>query len=313
MQKKLKMVFCLMVGAILVAASIVPVHAQQLPTISRPLGLRAPVGLPVIPIFEGAYENEDGSVTYSFGYLNRNTGEALEVPLGSNNRIEPAEYSGMQPARFETRRHTGVFTITVPDSMRDGEVWWHIKTGEHEELKVKGRRGALGYTLDKKPRPAGSVAPLVAFSPDGPKGQDPMGLVSAEALTVKAGSPATLTVYVEDPSVRDMTDPRNIEGIPVRVSWYKHQGEGQVTWERHSTSEPPPVLSEQQIARGAQQAGPDETELSSGNGVASVIATFSQPGEYMIRTMADNWDATDSTEGDQCCWTNVFQRVTVIP
>lgn len=313
MQKKLTIVLWFVVGAILVVASIVPVHAQQLPTISRPLGLRAPVGLPVIPIFEGAYENEDGSVTYSFGYLNRNTGEALEIPLGSNNRIEPAEYSGMQPARFETRRHTGVFTITVPDSMRDGDVWWYIKTGEHEELKVKGRRGALGYTLDKQPRPAGSVAPLVAFSPDGPKGQDPMGLVSAEALTVKAGSPVTLTVNVEDASVRDLTDPRNIKGIPLRVSWYKHQGEGQVTWERHSTSEPPPALSERQIARGAQQAGPDETQLSSGNGVASVIATFSQPGEYMIRTMADNWDATDSAAGDQCCWTNVFQRVTAIP
>jgi len=313
MKKNLRTVFGLVVGAILVAASIVPVHAQQLPTISRPLGLRAPVGLPVIPIFEGAYENEDGSVSYSFGYLNRNTGEAVEIPLGPNNRIEPAEFSGMQPARFETSRNTGVFTVTVPASMRDGEVWWYIKTGQHEELKVPGRRGRLGYTLDKKPRPAGSVAPLVAFTADGPKAQDPMGMVADNALTVKAGSPVTFTVHVEDPSVRDMTDPRNIKGIPVRVSWYKHQGEGQVTWERHPSSEAPPELSELARARGAQQAGPDETQLSTGSGVASVIATFSQPGEYMIRTMADNCDATDSTEADQCCWTNVYQRVTVTP
>jgi hypothetical protein len=110
-----------------------------------------------------------------------------------------------------------------------------------------------------------------------------------------------------------MTDTRNADGVPVRVSWYKHQGEGQVTFERHPSSEPPPALSELQIARGATQAGPDETQIASGTGSANVIATFSQPGEYMIRTMVDNWAADDSTEADQCCWTNLYQRVTVTP
>jgi len=313
MKKNLRTVFGLVVGAILVAASIVPVQAQQLPTISRPLGLRAPVGLPVIPIFEGAYENEDGSVTYSFGYLNRNTAEAIEIPLGPNNRIEPAEFGGLQPSRFETTRHTGVFTVTVPASMRDGEVWWYIKTGQHEELKVPGRRGRLGYTLDRTPRPAGSVAPVASFVEGGPQVQDPDGLVAEETLTVKAGAPVTLSAQVDDISVRDMTDTRNADGVPVRVSWYKHQGEGQVTFERHPSSEPPPALSELQIARGATQAGPDETQIASGTGSANVIATFSQPGEYMIRTLVDNWAADDSTEADQCCWTNLYQRVTVTP
>lgn len=313
MKKNFRTVFGLVVGAILVAASIVPVQAQQLPTISRPLGLRAPVGLPVIPIFEGAYENEDGSISYSFGYLNRNTGESVDIPLGTNNRIEPAEFNGMQPAHFETSRHTGVFTVTVPASARDGEVWWYIKTGQHEELKVPGRRGRMGYTLDKTPRPAGSLAPRASFVEGGPTGHDPIGLIAEDTLTVKAGSPVTLTVHAEDPSVRDMTDPRNVDGIPLRVSWHMHQGAGQVTLERHPTSEPPPELSELARARGAQQAGPDETQISSGSGNASVIATFSQPGEYMMRTMVDNWDATDSTEADQCCWTNLYQRVTVTP
>lgn len=313
MKKNLRTVFGLVVGAILVAASIVPVQAQQLPTISRPLGLRAPVGLPVIPIFEGAYENEDGSISYSFGYLNRNTAEAVEIPLGANNRIEPAEYDGMQPTRFETSRNTGVFTVTVPASVRDGEIWWYIKTGQHDELKVPGRRGRLGYTLDKKPRPAGSVAPLVSFVAGGPQGQDPTGMIAEETLTVKAGAPVTLTVHAEDPSVRDMADPRNAKPIPLRVSWYKHQGEGQVTFERHPSSEAPPALSELAIARGAQQAGPDETLLTQGSGTASVIATFSMPGDYLMRTMVDNWDANDSTEADQCCWTNLYQRVTVTP
>jgi len=130
---------------------------------------------------------------------------------------------------------------------------------------------------------------------------------------VKAGTPVTLTVHTEDPSVRDPADPRNAKPIPLRVSWHKHQGEGEVTYERHASSEEPAPLSELARARGAQQAGPDETKLTQGRGTASVIATFSQPGEYMMRTMIDNWDANDSTEADQCCWTNLYQRVTVTP
>ena len=68
---------------VFLASTIMPASAQA--PISNPLSLTPPVGLPVVPIFEGAYENEDGSVSYSFGYLNRNTGEPVSVPLGQNN------------------------------------------------------------------------------------------------------------------------------------------------------------------------------------------------------------------------------------
>lgn len=312
MTQNLKTMYGLALSAFLVlAASISPAQAQ--PAVGKPLGLRPPVGLPVVPIFEGAYENADGSVSYSFGYLNRNTQEAVDIPLGTSNRIEPAQFDGHQPTHFETTRHTGVFTVTVPASMRDGDVWWYIKTGDHEELKVKGKRGRLGYTLDDKPRPAGSVAPLVSFTEGGPQGQNPMGMTAPAALSVKAGVPVTLTVHTEDPSVRDPNDPRNEKPIPLRVSWHIHQGPGTVTYERHPSSEEPAPLSELAIRRGATPPGPQQTVLTPGRGTASVIATFSEPGDYVMRTMVDNWDATDSTEADQCCWTNVYQNITVTP
>ena len=38
---------------------------------------------------------------------------------------------------------------------------------------------------------------------------------------------------------------------------------------------------------------------------------FGEPGEYVLRARIDNWDANDSTGGDQCCWTNAYVRVTV--
>jgi hypothetical protein len=42
-----------------------------------------------------------------------------------------------------------------------------------------------------------------------------------------------------------------------------------------------------------------------------VVATFSEPGEYMLRAQVDNFRAPDSSSGDQCCWTNGYVRVTV--
>ena len=309
----------LTLGFFLVAlASIMPAHAQTSPLgdkNQRLLGLTTPTGLTVIPIFEGVYENEDGSLSYSFGYLNRNSGEVVETALGEGNYIEPAQFDGVQPTTFQTGRHTGVVTVTVPASARDGEVWWHIKSGDNDILKVPGRRGKLGYTLDKKPRPAGSIAPVIWATEGGPKGSDPMGLHVEEVLTVKAGAPVTLTVHTEDPSVRDMTDDRNAKGIPVRASWSKFQGPAgaEVTFERHPSSEAPAPVSEAAARRGAQPAGPEETKIASGKGTASVIATFTQPGDYVIRTLVDNWDANDSTEADQCCWSNMYQKITVTP
>lgn len=307
-----KTMYGLALGTLMVlSASILPAQAQ--PSVSNPLSLRPPMGLPVVPIFEGAYENEDGSVSYSFGYLNRNTQEALDIPLGPNNRIEPAQFDGVQPTHFETTRHTGIFTVTVPASMRDGEVWWYVKTDGHEETKVPGRRGRLGYTLDSKPRPAGSLAPLASFTAGGPQGKDPMGLMADNTLSVKAGVPVTLTVHTEDPSVRDLTDPRNKEPIPLRVTWHKHQGPGMISFEKHSSSEEPVPLSDLQIQRGQSLPGADQTVLTQGHGIANVITTFSEPGDYIIRTMIDNWDASDSSRGDQCCWTNLYQKVSVTP
>ena len=312
MKNNYKTMFGIVFGILIVLANPI-ISAQAQSPIGNPLAIKPPVGLPVVPIFEGAYENADGSVSYSFGYLNRNTDEPITVQLGQNNRIEPAQFDGVQPTFFETTRHTGVFTVTVPASMRDSEVWWYIKTGTHAEAKVPGRHGRMGYTLDTTPRPSGSLAPLVSFTAGGPTGQNPMGMTAQNVLSVKTGVPVTLTVHTSDPSMRDPADPRNAKPIPLRVSWHKHQGPGEVSYQQHPSSEEPEPLSELQIRRGISLPGPDQTVLTAGEGVANVIATFSAPGDYVIRTMVDNWDANDSTEADQCCWTNVYQKVTVTP
>jgi len=81
-----------------------------------------PSGQPVVPIFEGWWRNPDGTYDLSFGYFNMNTKEAIDIPLGPDNFIEPASFNGMQPTHFDpvpndgrgSRRFFGVFTLTVP-------------------------------------------------------------------------------------------------------------------------------------------------------------------------------------------------------
>ena len=61
--------------------------------------LTAPVrerGQPVIPIFEGWFPNPDGTITMSFSYFNLNSEEAVDIPLGPGNFIEPREFDGVQ-------------------------------------------------------------------------------------------------------------------------------------------------------------------------------------------------------------------------
>ena len=55
---------------------------------------------PVVPIYEGYYENDDGTYDICFGYFNLNLDESVNVPLGENNFIEPTQYDGVQPTHF---------------------------------------------------------------------------------------------------------------------------------------------------------------------------------------------------------------------
>jgi hypothetical protein len=287
-------------------------NAQQPPS-SRALTIYPPTGLPIVPVMEGWYENDDGSVTISFGYHNKNAEGTVMIPLGERNWIEPAQFDGVQPTYFDRGRHTGIFTVTLPESMRDESVWWHVRTGENREFKVPGRAASEAYQLDRRPRPQGSLPPEVWFDEDGQRSSGPGGIVTELGGPIPVGSPVTLTVHVRDPSQRDPNDPRFQEPIPVRVKWAVHQGPAAVEFATHETTvipdqdEPP-----RPRGRPPEEMGPQDVTLAQGAGTASVYATFTEPGEYMLRLQVDNWAAPESSEADQCCWTNVYQRATVV-
>ena len=311
-----------------------------------PLQPRTEIGRVVAPFLEGWYANEDGTFTYSFGYSNLN-GDTVEIPLGDKNRIEPAEFHGMQPSVFLPGRHRGMFGVTVPSSIREDDVWWTITNPDGEVTKVPGRTRWTAYMLDWFPRPHGSLPPMVSFDDgSGAEGRGPPGIVSRRTLAASVGEPLEVVVEVRDPSERDRTDARFREPIALRVVWSMYQGPtgGQVAFTRHpSTPIPEPPAG--RAGRGGQAdaggaggagaggpagrgtgaggggggggglgagpAGPETIMVSSGAGTVRVLATFSAPGEYMLNAQVDNWRTPDSGSGDQCCWTNGYVRIAV--
>ena len=296
----LRLALCLLVNALMITS----LAAQQTDRLLRP----APgAGTPVIPFMEGWYANEDGSVTVSYGYQNRNR-EPVLIPIGENNRIEPEALGGMQPEYFLPGRHHGVFAVTIPASMDDITIWWHL-ISEGEELKVPGERGSTAYELDRNPRPQGSVQPLIAFSQSGPHGSGPEGIISEQVLQTPVDQPITLEVWTNDPSKHDPNDPRYAKPLDTRVSWYRHQGPGEVSFTAHVSM---PFLDTRPASPLSRNAPPQHAvAVKESVGPARVTASFSEPGEYLIRARLDNWRASDSDALDQCCWSNAYLRVLV--
>lgn len=281
----------------------------------RFLSLTPPEGLSVIPVMEGWVANEDGTATFSMGFLNKNK-SGVDIPVGPNNYIEPAKYNGQQPTYFPPGRGAGSFAITVPADEINEDIWWYLKTGDGDILKVPGRYGEGSYELDFiLPRPQGSLQPLVGFGEDGAQAAGLTALMGEYERTVKVGEQVELAVNVSDPSKRDTSDPRFKDPLPVGVHFYKYQGPGAVEFARHeSTPEPVnPYEENDPRFRFFRAPATNDVEVKGGVGVARVYASFNAPGEYTLRIMAENFRAPDSQDGDQCCWTNVYQKVTVTP
>ena len=191
--------------------------------------LLRPSGGPVVPIFEGWYENEDGTYELSFGYFNVNTAEAIEVPLGPDNFIEPAEFDGSQPTHFLSvpsgnRRHYGVFTVTVPADFGDRDIVWTLRV-RGQTLSVPGHITSINYRLNAWMFPERrTTAPLLKLNLAGPQGRGPAG-IRAGPMEATVGRPLPLTVWTT------RSDIFPDETTPINVSWIKHQGSGNVTFE----------------------------------------------------------------------------------
>ncbi len=245
-------------------------------------------GQSVTPAYEGWFKNADGTISLLAGYYNRNQKQTLDIPVGPNNRIEPGGPDQGQPTHFLTHRQWGVFTIVVPGDFRDGKLTW--------TLVANGKPMSVPMSLHKdyeveplKDAALGNTPPIVRMlDPQGRPSQPfqgPPRATLSPGFVATVGQPLTITVSVTDDNV---TDPRRPSGpSPLRVSWSEFRGPGAVAFS-----------TEESVAVGKTA------------GQASTTATFSVPGEYVLRALANDVSG-EGGGGFQCCWTSVLVKVTV--
>ena len=269
-------------------AFAVAVSLAHQPAVGQiPLGIRTAGGLSVTPAFEGWYRNHDGTYSLSFGYFNRNLEEVVDIPVGAANRIEPADFDGIQPTRFHPQRHWGVFAVTVPADFGDRAVVWTIDF-RGERYAIPGRLH-VDWEIDALDGEGetGNTPPTLGFAEGGPEGAGPGGLWS-EPVQAVVGVPVAVAVRARDDGrSRGSVARAGRTDVPVTVTWFKHQGPGEVTF-----SEP-------------------TVEVPASGGRATVAATFDVPGDYVLRARANDASGVIPAGHAQCCWTNGFIRVAV--
>ena len=249
-----------------------------------PLQPARDAGQGVTPAFEGWYQNADGSYTLLVGYFNRNLKETLEIPVGPNNRIEPGGPDQGQPTHFLPRRGWGVFTIKVPKDFGDKRLTWTITANGHTNSIPVGV--IKGYQIEPFLEAAQkNEPPRLQFDAKAPAHFGPPIGISA-TLTGTVGQPVTIAGVATDGAANDPDlTPLQMKQPPITMFLSKFRGPGD-------------------IAFSEARPRPDS------EGKFSVTATFSAPGEYIVRVQVNDRSG-DGGGGFQCCWTNAHVKVNV--
>ena len=273
--------------AFLLAACALPA-AEQLP--AEP---KHDSGQSVTAAFEGWYKNPDGTFSILIGYYNRNLKQDLDIPIGPNNRISPGAPDQGQPTHFVTGRQWGMFTITVPKDFGDKKLTWTLTVnGSSNEVPV-----SLNPLWEISPfvDATGNTPPYVGFSESGPFAQGPRS-VSA-TMTAAVSQPLSVTAWVADDAKKvPGSSPLLSRLPPVTVTWTKFRGPGTVTFSK-----------EKSAAEKADFPAPPNATFT---GKQTTTATFSEPGDYILRVAGNDWSG-EGGGGFQCCWTSAQVKVSV--
>jgi len=274
-------------GRVIAAAALASlVAASGAVSAQLPFTSLKSTGQTVSPAYEGWYRNPDGSFTLSFGYYNRNATEVVEIPIGKNNFVSPGPENQGQPSEFQPRRNWGVFGVRVPADFGKKELTWTltfrnvtyaIPGSLHPNWQIDALEGEAG---------SGNTPPALRFAETGPEGRGPLGITSGPVSTT-VGKPVALTVWGRDDGKGATSVASSGRGgVPTSIAWFKHQGPGGVTFE------------------------PATGRIAAAGGQAVTQATFSAPGDYIVRVRANDSPVAGAGHA-QCCWTNGFLKVSV--
>jgi hypothetical protein len=257
------------------------------PASAQPGSLRA-FGSQVAPMFEGWYKNDDGTATILVGFFNPNADQTIDLPVGELNRFEPGPEDRGQPTHFPPGRAWGVLSIQVPGDF-DGDLRW-VLTANDQPTSIPVHLEAPYFVEPLRDAASGNEPPTIRFASAGPGFTGPpMGI--AHTMSGRVDTPLDLSVWTSDvkPEGGGEGGPGGFRRSALTLRWHQHSGPGSVEFGEAS----------QRFTESADQ-NPMTT------------ATFSAPGEYVLRA-----EALDETGvgggGFQCCWTSALVQVTVSP
>ena len=243
--------------------------------------------------FEGWFANSDGTFTLLFGYFNRNRNQAVDIPIGPDNRIEPAGPDRGQPTLFLPGRGWGVLAVKVPADFGQNKITW--------TLISNGKTAVVPGTLkpDYEVSPfteasVGNTPPVIRLEENGPSVQGPQGMVVER--TAKVGTPLSVTAWVTDDAkfVSNSGARPKVLPSPVILHWVQYRGPAPVAF---STLTPPvEAMATTPLFRGK----------------STVEVTFTQPGDYTLEVQANDYSGIGG-RGFQCCWSNAQVHVNVQP
>ena len=260
-------------------------------------------GQSVSPAYEGWWQNEDGSYTLFFGYMNSNWEEELDVPVGPLNSIEPGGPDRGQPTHFYPRRNMFLFTVDVPADFGEQEVVWTLTTNGHTERAYASLRS--DYLLDRQTIGTEMGANFGRIKDEWRTNEPPeLELQVDQARRVGVGAPLALVSTARDdgipsgeyePPVQKPGEPHPayrstqqiVPGNPpgLRMSWIVYRGDAS------KVSFSPRQLKTWQDTRVyaySPWSPPFILPSTSPDGTAEVAVTFDAPGTYELRAIASD-------------------------
>jgi hypothetical protein len=163
--------------------------------------------------------------------------------------------------------------------------WTLVANGKTESIP-------MGLVPDYEVEPyretgMGNTPPVLRFDPAGKTFTGPpIGI--AHELTGAAGKPVSLDIWAVDDGIEDPRFPGR-GNKPLNVRWVVHRQ---------------PVGADVKFAEERPKVDKEN------QGKASTTATFSMPGEYVLRAQGTDLSG-EGGGGFQCCWTTTHVKVAV--
>ncbi len=272
----------------------------------------------VSPAYEGWWPNEtDGGYTLFFGYMNSNWEQQFDIEIGPDNYFrhvdagelddldldgfDPAEADMGQPTHFYPRRNPFLFVVDVPEDFGEDEIVWTLRT----QGKINRAYGSLkpDYRIDPQVISTEIGGAFGSLS-DALRTNIPPELeIEGDSFRrARVGESIALEVYAADPddlpARADRPPPRSAQqiyrppssivvasGPGLRFSWIVYRGAAAgVTFDPVQFK----TYTDSRVYANSPWSPPYVIPPVPEDNRWRVSATFSEPGEYLLRGVASD-------------------------